>query len=146
MAEENKRLEWEKGTPMGGNLKDVFGFDLMLGIGDISKDDFAKKRQEMIDALWSFYPSDPSDPPCDFTDKLQEMLKTVCTRAANGEDIRIWYSNQPDEICGLYCFMAELNQLDSQLGTVYIVKVFRKRFTTISFIRRLRRKAMNSRK
>lgn len=123
VAEEKTRLEWEEGTPMGGNPKDVFGFNLMLSIGDISKNDFAKKRRETIDALWSIYPDDPSDPPCDFTDKLQEMLKTVCTRAANGEDIRIWYSNQPDELCGLYWFMAELSQLDSQLGTVYIVKL-----------------------
>lgn len=46
---------------MGGNPADVFGFHLMLSIGDISKDDFVASRQQAINALWSSYPNDPSD-------------------------------------------------------------------------------------
>lgn len=121
--EEQKRLEWENAIPMGGNPQDVFGFNLILSIGDISKDDFANRRQQAIDALWSIYPNDPSDGNFDVTSELLTALNAIRERAALGEDIRIWYSNQPDELCGLYWFMAELQPLEEQLGTVLIVKL-----------------------
>lgn len=122
-AEEQIRLKWEKGTPMGGNPADVFGFNLMLSIGDISKDHFAIKRQQAINELWSIYPDDPSEGSFDVTTELSATLQIICERGAHGEDIRIWYSNQPDELCGLYWFMAELQPLEKQLGTVLIVKL-----------------------
>lgn len=122
-VEERERLDWEEATPMGGNAQDVFGFCLILSIGDISKEDFANKRQKAIDALWSIYSDDPSDGTYDLTSHLQKELTTIANRAAQGEDIRIWYSNQPDELCGLYWLMAELQPLEGQLGTVSIVKL-----------------------
>ncbi|MEG1061024.1 MAG: DUF3658 domain-containing protein [Oscillospiraceae bacterium] len=122
-AEEQIRLEWEKATPMGGNPQDVFGFHLMLSIGDIQKEDFANRRQKAIDTLWSIYPDDPSDVPLDIATELKETLSSILDRAMRGEDIRIWYSNQPDEYCGLYWIMSELKPFEAQLGAVYIVKL-----------------------
>lgn len=122
-AEDQIRLEWEKGIPMGGNSADVFGFNLILSIGDISKDHFAFKRQQAINELWNIYPDDPSEGSFDVTPDLSKTLQIICERAAHGEDIRIWYSNQPDELCGLYWFMEELQPLEKQLGTVLIVKL-----------------------
>lgn len=121
--EERERLEWENAIPMGGNPQDVFGFNLMLSIGDISKDYFAFKRQQAINELWRIYPDNPSEGSFDVTTELSETLQIICERATHGEDIRIWYSNQPDELCGLYWFMTELQPLEKQLGTVLIVKL-----------------------
>lgn len=122
-AEEQERLEWENAVPMGGNAKDVFGFNLILSVGDIAKEDFAARRQKNIEFLWSIYPSDCSDSAFRLTSELEKTLKTICWRATQGEDIRIWYSNQPDELCGLYWFMTELQAFEGQLGAVYIVKL-----------------------
>jgi len=43
-VEEQHRLDWENAVPMGGNPKDVYGFNLMLSIGDISADNFIEGR------------------------------------------------------------------------------------------------------
>lgn len=122
-AEEQIRLEWEASTPMGGNPQDVFGFHLMLSVGDIQKGDFVGKRRKAIDMLWGIYPDDPSDAPLDIATELKETLNAIGERAMRGEDIRIWYSNQPDELCGLYWFMTELKPFEVQLGTISIVKL-----------------------
>ncbi|WP_242833066.1 DUF1835 domain-containing protein [Desulfosporosinus acidiphilus] len=40
-----------------------------------------------------------------------------------GESLRIWYSNHPDEMCGLYWFMGQLNQWKAHGQRVSIVKL-----------------------
>lgn len=122
-AEERNRLEWEKAAPMGGKPEDVFGFNLILSVGDISNGDFFNHRQKAIEALWSIYPEESSGKPIDVTTELQEALTRIRARLSKGEDIRIWYSNQPDELCGLFWFTAELTQMGAQIGEVYIVKL-----------------------
>ncbi|MEG0751912.1 MAG: DUF3658 domain-containing protein [Oscillospiraceae bacterium] len=123
--EEQNRLDWNNTNtaPMGGNPQDVFGFNLILSVGDISADDFANKRQKAIDGLWNIYPDNPSDVSLNVAVELQKTLKIIRERALRGEGIRIWYSNQPDELCGLYWFMSELRPLETYLGTVFIAKL-----------------------
>ncbi|MEG1263189.1 MAG: DUF3658 domain-containing protein, partial [Clostridia bacterium] len=114
---------WEKATPMGGNPQDVFGFHLMLSIGDIQKNDFIGRRQKVIDTLWRIYPDNPSDASLDIADESKGTLEMVVERALRGEDMRIWYSNQPDELSGLYWLLAELQPFEAKLGTISIVKL-----------------------
>ena len=121
--EERDRLEWENATPMGGSSQDVFGFQLLLSIGDISPEDFASTRQATINTLWSIYPSDPSGDSYEIASPLLKTLESIREHAARGEDIRIWYSNQPDEYCGLYWLMAQLRPLEGQLGSIFLVKL-----------------------
>lgn len=122
-AEEEQRLAWERATPMGGNPDDVFGFCLMLSIGDISADDFATNRQKAIDALWRIYPDAPSGVSLDVAAALRETVAAICKRVAQGEAIRMWYSNQPDELCGLCWFMAELQQFEMPPQEIYTVRL-----------------------
>lgn len=55
-AEEAERLAWESGAPMGGNTADVYGFGLMLSIGDISEDAPGMRRRQALEraAIWRF--------------------------------------------------------------------------------------------
>lgn len=122
-AEEQEQLKWENAVPMGGNPKDVFGFNLMLSVGDISADDFIGGRQKAIEALWSIYPDDPSDEPFNLADELHKGIEAIRHRLTQDDEIRIWYSNQPDEMCGLYWFMWELEQLAEKPRAVYIAKL-----------------------
>ena len=117
--EKEARLAWEQAIPMGGNTWDVFGFDLGLSIGDISDNNLICNREKALNKFLEDFYEDISD----LTSKWLKDFDTVCQRASAGEDIRIWYSNQPDEMCGLYWIMAELEHLEGQLGTVYIVKL-----------------------
>jgi len=122
-AEEKERLEWKSAVPMGGNPKDVFGFSLMLSVGDISADDFIGGRQKTIESLWSIYPDDPSDEPFDLADELHKGIGVIRERLTRDDEVRIWYSNQPDDMCGLYWFMWELEHLEEKPKAVYIVKL-----------------------
>ncbi len=118
-AEEKERLAWERATPMGGNPADIYGFDLALSIGDISESQLGFKRKQTLEHLYIVN--------CQIVQekliKINEDLKIVRERAAKGEAIRIWYSNQPDEMCGLYWFMDQLNQWKVYDGEISIVKL-----------------------
>lgn len=122
-AEEQQRAEWENAVPMGGSPKDVFGFNLMLSVGDISAADFIEGRKKAIEPLWSIYPDNPSGEPLNFTDELINGIEIVRSQLTQKDEVRIWYSNQPDELCGLYWFMWELERLPQKPKTVYTVKL-----------------------
>ncbi len=55
--------------------------------------------------------------------RANENLEAVINRAIKGEDIRIWYSSQPDELCGLYWLMSQLSKLEGQIGEIFTVQL-----------------------
>ena len=122
-AEERARLAWENAIPLGGNPSDVYGFNLAQSFGDISEDQPGVKRKQALELLFSTYPHDLGRQAVrEILEKVNKNLKTVRERLATGESLRIWYSNQPDEICGLYWFLEQLNQW-KVYGPVSVVKL-----------------------
>ncbi len=123
-AEEKTRLAWESAIPMGGNPADVYGFNFVLSVGDISENQPGIKRMQTLEHLYSVYPNGEGRQAAqEMFKKANEDLKTVRERAETGESLRIWYSNHPDEMCGLYWFMEQLDQWKAHSGQVSIVKL-----------------------
>lgn len=123
-AEKEARSAWESATPMGGKTSDIYGFNLMLSVGDISENQPGTKRKLTLEHLYSVYPNDEGRQAAEeVLKRVNENLKTIRERAAAGEALRIWYSNQPDEICGFYWFMDQLNQWNMYNVQVSIVKL-----------------------
>ncbi len=123
-AEEKARLAWESATPMGGKTSDIYGFNLMLSVGDISENQPGTKRKLTLENLYSVYPNDEGRQATEeILKRANENLKTIRESTATGEALRIWYSNQPDEMCGLYWFMSQLNQWKVDDVRVSIVKL-----------------------
>ncbi|AFM39271.1 protein of unknown function (DUF1835) [Desulfosporosinus acidiphilus SJ4] len=123
-AKEKARLAWESATPLGGNTADIYGFNLMLSVGDISENQPGIKRQQTLEHLYSVYPNDVGYQAAQkMFKRVKEDLKTVQERAAMGESLRIWYSNHPDEMCGLYWFMGQLIHWKVHVKQVSIVKL-----------------------
>ncbi len=123
-AEEKDRLAWENAIPLGGNSADIYGFNLVLSIGDISENQPGIKRKQTLERLYSNYPNDEGRQVAkEILEKANKDLEMVRERAVAGESLRIWYSNQPDEMCGLYWFMGLLNQWNVHDGQVSIVKL-----------------------
>lgn len=123
-AEEKARLAWESAVPMGGNRGDIYGFTLGLGIGDITEDVPGARRKAELDRLFSLYPREEGeDQAQDLLQRTKERLDSVLSRAAAGEAVRIWYSDMPDELCGLYWLMAQLCRLEQPHGDVFLVKL-----------------------
>ncbi|MDY0281768.1 MAG: DUF3658 domain-containing protein [Salinivirgaceae bacterium] len=123
-AEEKARMAWDNATPLEGKTSDIYGFNLLLSIGDISENRLGIKRKQVLEHLFSVYPNDQEHQVAkEIVNRAIEDLKTVRERAAMGETFRVWYSNQPDDMCGLYWFMSQLNQWNVNDGQVVIVKL-----------------------
>ena len=117
--EEKQRME--KAVPMGGNPADVYCLDMMLSVGDISGDLFGESRAAQLrQQLMTFRRTESW-----FSERLQTAAKNrdiILRRALTGEELRIWYSDQPDELCGMYWLLSELNGLDHH-GKIWLVKM-----------------------
>lgn len=123
-AKKKARLAWESATPLGGNTADIYGFNLVLSVGDISENQPGIKRKQTLEHLYSIFPNHEGRQAAqEMFKRVKEDLKTVQERVAVGESLRIWYSNQPDEMCGLYWFMGQLNQWKVHGKQVSIVKL-----------------------
>lgn len=123
-AKEKARLEWESATPLGGKTTDIYGFNLALSVGDISENQPDIKRKQILEHLYSVYPNNEGRQAAEeILKRANEDLKAIRERAAAGETLCIWYSNQPDEMCGLYWFMEQLNQWSVNDGQVSIIKL-----------------------
>lgn len=123
-AKEKARLAWEGATPLGGNTGDIYGFNLMLSVGDISENQPGIKRRQTLEHLYSVYPNDVGRQAAErIVKRAKEDLKRVQERTARGESLRIWYSNQPDEMCGLYWFMEQLKQWNVPGKQIAMVKL-----------------------
>ncbi|MCD8355505.1 MAG: DUF1835 domain-containing protein [Clostridia bacterium] len=124
--EASQRAAWENAVPMGGNTADIYGFSLYLSIGDISEDQMLYKRHEVLDKLFSIFPDeiDATESVADtLIQQAQNTLPEILSRSAAGEPIRIWYSSQPDEACGLCWFMAQLEAMKQPYGDVFLIKL-----------------------
>lgn len=123
-AKKKARLAWESAAPMGGKASDIYGFSLVLSVGDISENQPGIKRQQTLERLYSIYPNDMGRQAAEeILQRANEDLKTIRGRAAAGEALRIWYSNQPDEICGLYWFCGQANQWNVPDGLISMIKL-----------------------
>lgn len=122
-AEKKERLAWESGTPMGGNPSDVYGFGLILSVGDLSEEAPGIRRRQALERLYSVYPSDTGrNVAQEVLRRANADLKALRERVAAGKTIRIWYSDQPDERCGFYWLMAQPAQWKECRGQIYTVK------------------------
>ena len=121
-AEERTRREWEQAVPLGGDPDDVYPFSLALSIGYIGKDAL-EFRRPILERLCSIYPSDVREGLADqLLRQAQDNLDAVTRRAAEGESLRIWYSDNPDECCGFYWMMAQLSKINN-INPVHVVKL-----------------------
>lgn len=109
-AEQKEQEAWEAATPLGGSPADVFSFSLGLSMGDISEGALCPQRQEVLEQLFGVFPQG-QEAVSEMLQRAREDFKTVCSRMAKGESVRIWYSSQPDEMCGLFWFLAQLEPM-----------------------------------
>ena len=121
-AEEKERQKWEQAVPLGGKSSDVFGFPLGLSFGDIHDPLCIRDRLDATKVLFSFWNEQLEMQMRDQMAESAENLEKVRNRISGGEDVRIWYSDIPDELCGFYWLMDELRTLPEGHGTIYAVK------------------------
>ncbi|MBQ6899848.1 MAG: DUF1835 domain-containing protein [Firmicutes bacterium] len=118
---EEQRREWESAQPLGGKPQDVFRFELMLSMGHIWGDAAGQQRQEEVHQILGIYDENRRETEHNFND-AKVFLDQVAENIAAGESVRIWYSNDPDDYCGLLWFAAQLVEKKLPLDKVFLVK------------------------
>lgn len=121
-AQEREKRMWESAVPMGGDPADVFGFHLALSVGEIAEEGFVQNRLDTLRRLFAFYPEEARDAAAALMEGLPEALETVLSRAAHGEPVRIWYSEKPDDRCGL-CWLADQLVRRGTIEQIFLVKL-----------------------
>lgn len=123
-AEERSRREWEEAVPMGGNAGDIYCLDLALSMGDISEETPGPLRQQALEALirasWNAEKAQKQTQK--EWEETRAALDDVVTRSAAGETVRVWYSQQSDELCGA-CFLLERLQSAGSAGPISLVEL-----------------------
>lgn len=122
-AEKDARLSWENAIPLGGKSGDVYCFDIALSVGDISDDGLGEQRKSVLRSMLSVCPFEDLEHQIEEKMlKSKTALSSVMERYIKGEEIRIWYSHNPDELCGMYWLMAQLRPLNCQTA-IYLVNL-----------------------
>ena len=117
-AQRQAKLEWEQAVPMTG-LLELYCFQLGLSVGDISEAVPGPQRRsalhicfdtfsEMLGARWSD----------SIMERVGNDLEQVLRRAGQGEPVRVWCSDQADDLCGLYWLLTQLESLKMPCGAV----------------------------
>jgi hypothetical protein len=121
---EGRPLDVGKCHPLGGDPADICVFNLVLSVGDISEKEPGFKRKQALEHLCSIYPKDAGrEAASSMLKRANGHFKKARERAEAGESLRIWYSNEPDELCGLYWFMEQLSRWEVPDKQVSMVKL-----------------------
>lgn len=121
--QEQERISWENAIPLGGKSRDVYCFDMALSVGDISDNGIGEQRKEVLRKMLSVWFAEDLDYQVEEKiQKIKTALSSVIERYVAGEEVRIWYSYNPDELCGMYWLMKQLQPLNCQT-TIYLVKL-----------------------
>lgn len=104
-------------TEFGFNKNDIYAFPLALSIGNISKDNFWQNRSDTLQSM-----SVSPYRKISFESEIKK-LDEVKSRIKDAETVRIWYSCQPDELCGLYWFLYEIRELNAKVFVIELPKI-----------------------
>ena len=127
-AEERERKAWEEAEPMGGNPQDIFSFELSLSIGDITENQPGPKRLRALEQLAGIYPDEKygARQISDTFRRVKDDFEEISRRILSGEAAHIWYSSNPDELCGLIWLAAQLSPQrcgKEYTGSLYAVRL-----------------------
>lgn len=109
-ADARERENWKRAVPFPGQRADIFCFPLALSVGSIDEDGIGPAREQALRMLTGSALGDAQR----VTDRLaqaRERLDALRCRAAQGEPLRVWSSDSPDEACGLCWLMDQLAAL-----------------------------------
>ena len=121
-AEERLKRRQKEAVSLGGDSRDVFCFSNDLSTGDISGDCLSENRSNYIASAYSLFREECAwylDDLIETKKSLDELIR----RSSTGETIRIWYSDQPYEYCGVCWFLSELKKRVEKLPRIWRIKL-----------------------
>lgn len=109
--EARDRRKRAQAIPLDGSPADIFAFSAAFSVGQLADnrpDCLGEKRLAALRLLTGCYPADAADAALEMLTCARKNLETFLHRVRQGEGIRVWCSQSPDEQCGLYWLAAQL--------------------------------------
>lgn len=121
--EEKERRNWDAAELLPGIRDDQMILPLMLSVGDIDEQCSGPKRRETLQRLFAVYPEEGEKAAETMVETARHNLDILLSRAEQGERIRLYYSDQPDEACGAWWLMNQLTEAGLTNAAVTAVKL-----------------------
>ena len=131
---DKEKAKWEKAVPMDIESRDVVALSFGLHHGDISEDYPGEKRMKYLQYMMSVRPDFvQSGHMKKWFDKMQQSLEKVLELVKAGQPVRLWYSDTPDELCGLYHLIYLIDKIrpDCEIYTVKLPEFYTREDGTI---------------
>lgn len=120
-----EREKWENTVPLGGNKNDIYGFDLILDIGGIG-DAFIEERKRV---MHRFDYAELDQAERRIKENL-ERLEAFCQRVYDGEEVRLWFGRNSEDMCGMLWLCYEMVSRNLPLDKVNFVKLPEEKLST----------------
>lgn len=109
---------WENAVPLDGDPRGIVCLPLALSVGNIAESGIGTGREAAVSMLAGvFHNSDTS------LLKARNSYARLLERMQQHEPIRIWASQQPDEMCGAYWLMEQLRPIGLENLEITLVKL-----------------------
>ena len=109
------------GKPVGGDASQVICLPFMLDIGDISVPVESEYRKNIILDMYTTNRMDDTDLSAEYEAAWNRYINEIARLrqfAKEGESIRLWYSDAPYSLCGLYHVCSLLEKQDCKISVV----------------------------
>jgi len=113
-----EREKWENTEPLGGNKSDIYGFNLILDIGGIG-DDFIEERKRVLHRFDHAELNQAERRTKENLERLEELSQRIC----DGEEVRLWFGQSPEEMCGMLWLCYEMVRCDLPLDKINFIKI-----------------------
>ncbi len=110
------------GGGVGGTRQDIVCFTDDLSMGDISGDCLSQSRRKAQEPFCALFPAE-ADRIFGCVQEGREQLDRLVKRASAGETVRIWYSEQPMEFCGLCWLLSQLKARMTKLPQIRLIRL-----------------------
>lgn len=109
-AQQEAQKRQAQAIPLDGTAGDVYGFPLCLSVGGIAGEPLGPERKSVLTRLYGAAFPQGETVAAELMDHAAEQFRALLERLREGEAIRVWYSDQPDERCGLSWLCWELQR------------------------------------
>lgn len=110
---------WKKAIPLAGDRQNICPLSLALTLGEIDEEGIGPKRQKILSRLMDIFPQG-KEAAEELTLQNQKSLCALEEGAKSGQSIRVWVSQNPEELCAFHWLMERLEPFSPQVDVVWL--------------------------
>lgn len=117
--EARQQALWKKAVPLAGDRRNICPLSLALTMGEIDEEGAGPKRQKVLSRLMNIFPQG-KEVAEELILQNQKSLCALKEGAKAGQPIRVWVSQNPEELCAFHWLMEQLEPFSPQVDVVWL--------------------------